>query len=123
MEEVDEDGSGEIDFEEFCVLFQRISEKLQAMQRENERRKALELNFSLQHLADLRQSFETLDRDGNGVLEIGEIRRALQLMRKRIPSDTLRDLFDEVCADGSGVLEFQEFLQLMRMIEDNPDAQ
>merc|ERR1719359_2745287 len=121
MEEVDEDGSESCDFEEFCVLFQRISEKLQAMQREAERRKALELNFTLHHIADLRQSFETLDRDGNGVLEIGEIRRALQLLRKRIPSDTLRELFDEVDVDGSGVLEFTEFLVLMRMIEDNPE--
>lgn len=123
MEDVDEDGSESCDFEEFCVLFQRISEKLQAMQREAERRKALELNYTLHHLADLRQSFETLDRDGNGVLEIGEIRRALQLLRKRIPSDTLRELFDEVDVDGSGVLEFQEFLVLMRKIDDNPELQ
>lgn len=123
MEEVDEDGSESCDFEEFCVLFQRISEKLQAMKREAERRKALELNFTLTDLQELRQSFETLDREGNGVLEISEIRRALQLMRKKIPSDTLRDLFDEVCADGSGVLEFQEFLQLMRMIEDSTELE
>merc|ERR1719335_107551 len=51
MEEVDEDGSMEINFEEFLLLFQRINEKLKAMQRENERARALELNFTEVQLA------------------------------------------------------------------------
>merc|ERR550514_63652 len=100
MEEVDEDGSMEINFEEFLLLFQRINEKLKAMQRENENAKALELNFTEHQLADLRYAFDALDSDGSGTLEVSEIRRALQLMGRKIDSDKLRamiELVDDDC--------------------------
>merc|ERR1719335_1537711 len=112
MEEVDEDGSMEINFEEFLLLFQRINEKL----------KAMELAFTEVQLADLRYAFDALDSDGSGTLEVTEIRRALQLMGRKIDSDKLRAMIELVDDDCSGELDFAEFLMLVRVIENDRES-
>lgn len=117
MAEVDEDGSMELNFEEFLLLFQRINEKLKAMQREKERERAHELSFSEMQLADLRYAFDALDTDGSGLLEVSEIRRALQLMGKKVSSEKLWDMITEVDDDNSGELDFTEFLQLVKRMD------
>merc|ERR1719359_953417 len=117
MQDVDEDGSMELNFEEFLVLFQRINEKLKAMQREKENAKAVELEFTENQLADLRYAFNALDSDGSGTLEVQEIRRALQLMGKKVSSEKLWEMISEVDDDQSGELDFTEFLQLVRKME------
>merc|ERR1719313_803298 len=117
MEEADDDGSMELTFEEFLVLSQKINEKLKAMQREYEKQRALEMHFTEDQLSDLRHAFDVLDHDGSGTLAIAEVRRALQLMGKRLTSDKLRGLILQIQGHATAELDFVAFLILTRTLE------
>lgn len=122
MEEVDEDGTNSLDFEEFCMLFQKISEKLLMLQRSNERKQGLELGFSDQELLDFRIAYNSLDEDGDGRLEITEIRRAMNMMHLRVSPESLRNLVESLDEDGSGELSFVAFLKLVQAIGEGEDG-
>jgi len=123
MEEADDDGSMELTFEEFLRLQQMITEKLKAMQREYEKEQAFEMLFTEDQLADLRNAFDVLDQDGSGSLDVSEVRRALQLMGKKVTSDRLRELMSQIEGEGreTGELDFIGFMTLVRIIEGPPD--
>merc|ERR1712072_1519019 len=57
LEEIDEDGSGQVELEEFRIFMQRVQEKLERMLREEEREVAQELHFTDSQLGDLRNAF------------------------------------------------------------------
>merc|ERR1711871_1537071 len=69
-------------------------------------------------VTQLRTAFETLDPEGHGSLQVGEVREVLRLLRRNLDADEMRYLFTHLDEDGSGELEFSEFLRLMRMVED-----
>jgi Ca2+-binding EF-hand superfamily protein len=119
MEEADSDGSNEINFEEFCVLFQRIQEKIQAMIRESERKKAFELGFSKASLQELRKAFEALDEDLSGGLDVSEVRKGLKLMRRELSALALRDVFDSLDTEDTGELDLMAFIALIKFIDEN----
>lgn len=115
----DDDASGFINFPEFQVLCQRIDEKLKSMRYEEEIEYAMKLGFSEQHIRDLRWIFDSLDTDGSGKLDFAEVRHALGMMRKSVPSDVFSKAFKALDSDGSGELDFQEFMGFMQMMRDN----
>lgn len=118
LEDVDEDGSGEIDFSEFTALVLRVQERLRFVQRRQETEMAQELGFSDEQLSQFRNAFYTLDQDNSEALDVVELRQAFVLLRKPVSSDTLLSLFNALDKDGSGSLEFEEFLLLMKMMEE-----
>jgi len=113
LEEIDEDGSGNIEFAEFQIFMERVREKLERMKREEERTVAKSLGFDDSKLASFRSAFETLDPEGWGSLGISDVRQVMRMLRVNITSDALRALFDHLDDDESGQMEMGEFLQLM----------
>lgn len=117
LEEVDEDGSGELDFNEFAQLYQHVSEKLASLNRKAELAVAKNMNLSRSKVEEYSQAFATLDPQGVGELGMDSVRRMMDLLRINISGDALYEKFCEVDEDESGVLEFSEFLVLMKSVE------
>ncbi|XP_012269512.1 troponin C, isoallergen Bla g 6.0101-like isoform X2 [Athalia rosae] len=98
IEEADEDGSGELEFEEFCGLAARFivtEEDTEAIEQE------------------LREAFRLYDRDGEGYITTDVFRDILHELDENISEEDLDMMIDEIDADGSGTLDFEEFMAVM----------
>ncbi|XP_011503830.1 PREDICTED: calmodulin-like protein 11 isoform X1 [Ceratosolen solmsi marchali] len=95
--EVDEDGSGQLEFEEFCTLSARflVEEDTEAMQQE------------------LREAFRLYDKEGNGYITTEVFRDILHELDDKLSPEELDLMIEEIDADGSGTLDFDEFMEVM----------
>jgi Ca2+-binding EF-hand superfamily protein len=118
IQDVDEDGSGELSFQEFQMLSQRVIERLMMLNLEASKGLALELGFSVNELRELRAVFDQLDTDGSNAIDISEARHALVLLKRDISSEQLRQVWTRIDVDGSDELDFAEFLRLMSVLND-----
>lgn len=119
IQDVDEDGSGELDFQEFQMLSQRVTERLMMLNLEAGKNLALELGFSLDELKELRSVFDRLDEDGSNAIDFSEGRQALTLLKRDIPQEQFRQVWNRIDVDGSEELDFGEFLRLMNILNDS----
>lgn len=127
VEEADIDGSGTIDLEEFQTIVQRVSEKLQKMQRERDEEFASALGFSKERYMEFREAYEEImdvceggaeEVDG---FEISGLRYVVTKLRKPVTSTALRSLFTQLDLEGmkNGRLGIFQFMQFMWIIETN----
>ena len=98
LEEIDEDGSGEIEFGEFCQL----CAKFLVEEPDEETMKA-----------ELKDAFRMYDKEGNGFISTGQIREILKEVDPNIKDEELDDVIDEIDEDGSGNLDFEAFCRLI----------
>ncbi|XP_077285336.1 troponin C, isoallergen Bla g 6.0101-like isoform X1 [Arctopsyche grandis] len=95
--EVDEDGSGELEFEEFVTLAARfmVEEDAEAMQ------------------AELKEAFRLYDKEGNGYITTAVLREILKELDDKITAEDLDMMIEEIDSDGSGTVDFDEFMEVM----------
>merc|ERR1711999_37912 len=98
LEEIDEDGSGEIEFAEFCQL----CAKFLVEEPDEETMKA-----------ELKEAFRVYDKDGAGFITTGQLREIIAELDPRLTSEDLGGIIDEIDEDGSGTMDFDEFCQMM----------
>jgi len=98
LEEIDEDGSGEIEFGEFCQL----CAKFLVEEPDEETMKA-----------ELKEAFRVYDRDGAGFITTGQLREIIAELDPRLTSEDLDGIIEEIDEDGSGTMDFDEFCQMM----------
>ncbi|KAK1157697.1 troponin C, skeletal muscle-like [Acipenser oxyrinchus oxyrinchus] len=101
IEEVDEDGSGSIDFQEFLVMMVQQLKEDQAGKSEEE----------------LSEFFRVFDTNGDGYIDRDEFATII-----RSSGETISDFeIDELMADGDknmdGKLDFDEFLKMMEGVQ------
>ena len=98
IRQVDVDGSGTIDFGEFCGLMQVIAN---SQNEDNEK---------------FAEVFHVFDRNGDGLIDKVDLRKILKELGEQIsdddPIDELIKLTDE---DGDGQINKAEFVKLMTM--------
>ena len=88
LEVLDEDGSGEIDVDEWEQAIQRgLSKRLAQLAAERERRERAaakaDAEFSAEFLSMARKCFDLIDKDGSGTLEKPEIVQAVRADQAR----------------------------------------
>lgn len=91
IDEVDEDGTGLIDFDEFAGLAARFiepEEDLDAIARE------------------LKEAFRMYDKEAKGYLTTEVLRDILHELDDKLKPDELDQMIDEIDADGSGTVDF-----------------
>ncbi|XP_019875350.1 troponin C [Aethina tumida] len=95
--EVDEDGSGELEFEEFVTLASRfmVEEDAEAMQQE------------------LKEAFRLYDKEGNGYITTKTLKEILKELDDKLTNEELEMMIQEIDSDGSGTVDFDEFMEVM----------
>ncbi|KAL7081157.1 hypothetical protein ACP275_14G021700 [Erythranthe tilingii] len=102
INEVDSDGNGTIDFDEFLNLMV-AKEKMQAKDVLNEAQSV-----------EFQEAFTQFDKDGDGCITIDDLARMMRCLDQIIPTQKeLRDIINEIDSNRNGTIEFDEFLNHM----------
>ncbi|XP_072943884.1 troponin C, isoallergen Bla g 6.0101-like isoform X2 [Epargyreus clarus] len=98
INEVDQDGSGQLEFSEFCTLAAKfLTEEVddEAM------------------LAELREAFRLYDKEGNGYITTEVLKEIFRELDNTLSENDLNNMIEEIDTDGSGTVDFDEFLEVM----------
>ncbi len=94
INEVDNDGSGTIDFAEFLSL---MSKKMKDADSEEE----------------LMEAFKVFDKDGNGFISSVELRHVMTNLGEKLTDDEVDEMIREADVDGDGQVNYDEFVKMM----------
>lgn len=94
ISEVDIDGSGNVNFQEFISLMAR-------RMRDGDLEEEMKLVFKL------------FDRDGNGKIGHSELKSLMIGIGEKISDDEIRDMILEADKDGDGFISYQEFKDII----------
>merc|ERR1712113_1088100 len=98
LHEVDEDGSGEIEFGEFCQLcatFLVEDPDMETMKKE------------------LKDAFRVYDKEGQGFITTETLRGLIGELLAPLTDEELEGIIEELDEDGSGSMDFDEFCEMM----------
>merc|ERR1711923_106383 len=98
LKEIDEDGSGEIEFGEFCQLCAKFlveDPDMETMKRE------------------LKDAFRIYDKEGQGYITTETLRGLISELLAPLTSEELDGIIEELDEDGSGTMDFDEFCEMM----------
>jgi len=93
-DEIDAEGTGYINFDEFCEI---VRKKMQADEDERE----------------LKEIFRVLDKEKKGEVNTSELRWILKNLGDDLTEDDIDDMIADVDTDGSGWVDYEEFAKLM----------
>lgn len=93
---VDDNGDGEIDFEEFLVLMS-----------------AKKKNSKDDPDKELKDAFKVFDADGSGTISKTELMQLMKSLGQNLSEAELTAMMDEVDTDKSGEIDFKEFKSMM----------
>jgi len=96
MNEVDKDGGGTIDLDEFLTM---MKHKLSTSDTE----------------AELLAAFQTFDRDNSGTISADELRAMLKSLGDEMTDQEINDLIREADTDGDNNISFAEFKSIMAL--------
>jgi len=94
INEVDADGSGTIEFDEFVQMM---------------RKKSKDTNVE----EEMRQAFKVFDQDGNGTISAQELKKVMQNLGENLSDEEIREMIKEADEDGDGEVNFDEFRKMM----------
>ena len=92
LDEVDVDGNGEIDFEEFVALM-------------GKRQKQIDLE------AEIVNAFKVFDKEENDLISITELRHILSNLNDFMTEDEIDDMLFEADSDYDGFINYKDFLK------------
>merc|ERR1711970_753929 len=98
LAEIDEDGSGEIEFGEFCQLCAKFlveDPDVETLKRE------------------LKDAFRIYDKNGEGFITTETLRGLISELLAPLTTDELDGIIEELDEDGSGTMDFDEFCEMM----------
>lgn len=108
IQEVDEDCSGSIEIDEFCMMLAKLKGK-----------RPLSNQYFVKQIprkdrANFESVFKLLDTDGDRQLSKSEVEQGLKRLRINVKdSNDFERVFGEIDLDGSGTVEVDEFLVMM----------
>ena len=92
LDEVDVDGNGEIDFEEFVALM-------------GKRQKQIDLE------AEIVNAFKVFDKDENDLISITDLRHILSNLNDFMTEDEIDEMLFEADTDYDGFIKYKDFLK------------
>ncbi|XP_041060427.1 troponin C, skeletal muscle-like isoform X1 [Carcharodon carcharias] len=101
IEEVDEDGSGTIDFEEFLVMMVR-------QMKEEAKGKSEE---------ELAEFFRIFDQNADGFIDRDELKLLIMTGGEHVTDEEIDELMKEGDRNNDGKLDFDEWLKMMENVQ------
>eukprot|EP00029_Vermamoeba_vermiformis_P002959 TRINITY_DN13325_c0_g1_i1.p1 TRINITY_DN13325_c0_g1~~TRINITY_DN13325_c0_g1_i1.p1 ORF type:complete len:162 (+),score=53.64 TRINITY_DN13325_c0_g1_i1:128-613(+) len=95
INEVDADGDGAIDFNEFLVM---MAKKMKDVDQEDE----------------YKEAFKVFDKDGNGYIEPAELKQVMQSLGETLTDADIEDMMKEADTDNDGRVNYDEFVNMMK---------
>lgn len=93
MNEIDQDGNHEIDFEEFLTLMARQSNTRDSAQ-------------------EIIEAFKVFDKNGDGYISLSELKQVFDSIGEKLSDEELEAMFNEV-SNGSGRISVADFASLL----------
>ena len=93
MKDFDEDGNGEISYQEFFDLVQRLGQ-----QEDN---------------PEVRKAFQMFDTDGDGSITAGEFKKTMRKLGLRLTDGQIYAMVEEADVNGDGEIDYKEFMALV----------
>ena len=106
LAEIDEDGSGEIEFAEFCQLCAKFL--VEDPDIDTEKR-------------ELKDAFRIYDKEGQGFITTETLRGLIGELLAPLTDEELEGIIEELDEDGSGSMDFDEFCEMMMTKPDGGD--
>lgn len=94
INEVDIDGNGKIDFEEFVSLMNRRMKETDTEE-------------------EVINAFRVFDKDGNDTISSTELRHIMTTIGDRLTDEEVDEMIREADVDGNGLINFVEFVRMM----------
>ena len=94
IDQIDQDGNGEIDFAEFVALM------------------AEEMQESL-NKEEILVVFKRLDKEGVGSISHADFKRILSRLGEKLTDVEMNEIISEIDNDQDGRIEFEEFFRVM----------
>jgi len=95
ISEVDVDGNGTIDFQEFVAMMTKHMKSPHDEERE------------------LRDSFRVFDKNGDGFISAAELRQVMATLGEHLSEEEIREMITEADVDGDGRVNYEEFVSMM----------
>lgn len=92
--EVDQDGSGTIDFSEFLALMAR---KMKDVDTEQE----------------VKEAFAVFDKNNDGKISADELRVVMSKLGEKLSEEEIDEMIREADLDGDGFIDYEEFVKLL----------
>ena len=73
----------------------------------------MSLELTKTQIEELKESFMTFDKNGDGSISKEELKDALRLFGQNVTDRQVEEMINSVDNDGNGTIEFPEFTQLM----------
>lgn len=103
LEEVDEDKTGKLNFDEFETVLKLLQ---------------MREGFTRQEISDFRRAFSKFDRDKSGEVDGKELSGILLWLGYPVRDEIILKVMNQVDADGSGDISWPEFLVCMRWLHE-----
>ncbi|GAV57538.1 EF_hand_5 domain-containing protein [Cephalotus follicularis] len=97
IREVDADGNGTIEFEEFLNLMAKNLKETDAE-------------------VELKEAFKVFDKDQNGYISASELRHVMINLGEKLSDEEVEQMIREADLDGDGQVDYEEFVKLMMTV-------
>ncbi|CAL9061017.1 unnamed protein product [Musa banksii] len=95
IREIDANGNGTIEFQEFLNLM------------------ASKLNKGIDSEDELKEAFKVFDKDQNGFISATELRNVMISLGEKLTDEEVAQMIREADLDGDGQVNFEEFVKMM----------
>ncbi|XP_074656024.1 neo-calmodulin-like isoform X2 [Tubulanus polymorphus] len=102
IDQVDTDGNGTVEFEEFLRMMSNNPIKTLPKTEDEE----------------MREAFKVFDRDNDGFIDAQELRFTMNNLGQPLSDEDVKAMIKEADIDGDGRINYEEFIKMMRLKQE-----